>query len=360
MKKVRKFSWSKFLLFLLVLIITLFLILIGIYKFETSPVSSKTDPVVITIDKGDNYYNIADKLKKHNLIKSVSFYKLYLKLVTPKELTVGDFELNEAMSVSEIVKVLGDKNNKKNNTIKLTFREGLNIAGMAKIVEQKTNISSKDFINQVTNKEFIKTVQSDYWFLTDSIYNENIYYPLEGYLFPDTYHFEKKNISAEKIIKKMLDNTKEKLKNYQDKFQNSKYDIHQIITLASLIEQEAVTSEDRALVSSVFYNRLNKGISLGSDVTTYYAAKKTLSEKLTKEELTACNGYNTRCVTMRGLPIGPISSISLSSLDAALNPTPSDYYYFVADTKRKVYFNKNINGHNQTIAKLKSEGLWAA
>ena len=63
---------------------------------------------------------------------------------------------------------------------------------------------------------------------------------------------------------------------------------------------------------------------------------------------------------MRGLPIGPISSISLSSLDAALNPTPSDYYYFVADTKRKVYFNKNINGHNQTIAKLKSEGLWAA
>ena len=136
--------------------------------------------------------------------------------------------------------------------------------------------------------------------------------------------------------------------------------IHQILTLASLVEQEAVTKEDRALVAGVFYNRLKINMSLGSDVTTYYAAKKTLKESLTKEELTDCNGYNTRCLTMKGLPVGPIANPSLTSIEAALNPTQNDYYYFVADTSKKVYFNKTINEHNQTIAKLKKEGKWAA
>ena len=101
-------------------------------------------------------------------------------------------------------------------------------------------------------------------------------------------------------------------------------------------------------------------MSLGSDVTTYYASKKSLKESLTKAELTECNGYNTRCTTMKGLPVGPISNCSISSIEAALEPASSDYYYFVADINRKVYFTKNINEHNQTIAKLKNEGKWAA
>ena len=142
--------------------------------------------------------------------------------------------------------------------------------------------------------------------------------------------------------------------------EKNSYNVHQIITLSSLVEHEASTNEDRALVAGVFYNRLNSGISLGSDVTTYYSAKKLLTESLTKEELSACNGYNTRCLTMNGLPVGPISNVGITSVEAALNPTPSDYYYFVADVNRKVYFNKTLNQHNQTIAKLKKEGIWAA
>lgn len=359
-KTVRKFSWSKFLLFLLFLIVILFLILIGVYIFETSAVSSDTSPKIITIEKGDNYYTIADKLKNKKLIKSSTFYKIYLKLTSPSGLAAGDYELNESESVSEIVKILSDKNNQKISTVKMTFREGLNIRQIAKIVEEKADISSDKFIEKVVDKEYLKSIQKDYWFLTDSIYGEQIYYPLEGYLFPDTYHFDKKILSAETIIKKMLDNTASKLEPYKEKIESSSYSIHQILTLASLIEQEAVTAEDRALVSSVFYNRLNIGMSLGSDVTTYYASKKSLSETLSKKELTACNGYNTRCTTMKGLPVGPISNCSITSIEAALNPAKSDYYYFVADINRKVYFTKNINEHNQTIAKLKSEGKWAA
>ena len=361
MRKVRRFSWSKFLLFLLFLAVLAAIALVGLYKFETSPVSSNKTPKLITVEKGDNYYTIASKLKAKNLIRSVTFYKLYLKLSSPSSLSAGDYELNESESVKEIVNILSNEKNQKKDILKVTFREGLNIRQVAKIVEEKASISAEEFIGKITNQEYLKTIQKDYWFLTDSIYNEQIYYPLEGYLFPDTYQFDKKILNSESIIKKMLDNTKLKLEPYKEKLtQNSTYNVHQILTLASLIEQEAVTSEDRALVSSVFYNRLKKGMALGSDVTTYYASKKSLTESLTKEELTDCNGYNTRCTTMKGLPVGPISNFSASSIEAALNPTPSDYYYFVADINKKVYFTKNLNEHNKTIAKLKSEGKWAA
>ena len=359
-KTVRKFSVRKFLLFLLFLIIMLVFAAVGIYFYEIGPVNSNSKPILINIEKGDNYYNISGKLKEKNLIKSEFFYKLYLKINKPSSLTVGNYELNKTMSMQEIVEVLSDSKNQKIDTIKLTFREGLNIRGIAQIIEEKTNIKKEDFINKVSDKDFIKTIQKDYWFLTDDIYNEKIYYPLEGYLFPDTYEFEKKDIKSEKIITKMLDNTEKKLNNYKEKINSNELTIHQILTLASLVEQEAVTKEDRALVAGVFYNRLKTNMSLGSDVTTYYAAKKNLTESLTKDELTECNGYNTRCLTMKGLPVGPIANPSITAIEAAINPTDNEYYYFVADTSKKVYFNKTINEHNQTIAKLKKEGKWAA
>ena len=360
MKKVRKFKVGKFLLFLLLLIIVLILILLGIYKYQTSAVSSNTDPKTITVDEGDNYFSIASKLKEKNLIRSETFYKLYLKLAKPDSLITGDYELNEAMSVREIVKVLSDKDGGKNNTIKLTFREGLNITQMAKIVEEKTDITADEFINKIADKTFLQSLQQDYWFITDDIYNTEIYYPLEGYLYPDTYHFEPSELDIETIVRKILDNTKVKLEPYKNQLQNGSYSIHQILTLASIVELESVSDSDRAMVAGVFYNRLNNNWSLGSDVTTYYASKKAMTESLTQSDLTACNGYNTRCTSMIGLPVGPIDNPSISSINAALNPTESDYYYFVADTNKKVYYTKNATEHDRIISKLKDEGIWAA
>ena len=145
-----------------------------------------------------------------------------------------------------------------------------------------------------------------------------------------------------------------------DKLQNGTYTTHQILTLASIVELEAVSDSDRALVAGVLYNRLNDNWSLGCDATTYYAAKKSMTERLTQSDLTACNGYNTRCTSMTGLPVGPIDNPSISSIKAALNPTESDYYYFVADTDKKVYFTKNATEHDRIISKLRDEGKWAA
>ena len=102
------------------------------------------------------------------------------------------------MGIKEIVEILSDSKNQKIDSIKITFREGLNIRGIAQIIEEKTNIKSEEFINKVSDKDYIKSIQKDYWFLTDDIYNEKIYYPLEGYLFPDTYEFEKKEIEEKR------------------------------------------------------------------------------------------------------------------------------------------------------------------
>lgn len=356
--KRRKFSIKKFALFIIVLIILVIVGFLGLYKFETSPVSNNTQSVSVTVDKGSNYYTIASMLKEKKLIKSEFFYKIFLKFHKPTDIDTGTYELNQAMSVAEIVETLSNQDNIKDTSVKLTFREGLNARQMANIIEEKTGISASEFLAKISDANYINSLKEKYWFITDEVLNSQIYYDLEGYLFPDTYIFEKDELTLDNILTKILDNTDKKLTPLKSDIEKSRYSIHDILTLASLTELEAVTDSDRAKVAGVFYNRLNNGWSLGSDVTTYYAAKKAMSERLTKSELNACNGYNTRCTAMRGLPVGPIANPSLSSINAAINPTKTDCYYFVADSEKKVYFTRNANEHQAIINKLKKEGKW--
>lgn len=356
--KRRRFSFRKFALFLIVLIILAVVCFLGVYKFEVSPVSNSTKAISIEVSKGDNYFTMASKLKEKNLIKSEFFYKIFLKLHKPGKLVVGNYNLNKAMSVAEIVESLGNEDNVIKTRVTLTFREGLNVRQMAKIIAEKTDISEEEFLNKISDEAYIDTLKEKYWFITDDVKNEQIYYDLEGYLYPDTYVFELDELNLDKILTVILNNTDKKLSSIKDDIQNSNYSVHQILTLSSLVELEAVTDEDRALVAGVFYNRLNNNWTLGSDVTTYYASKKEMTESLTGDELSACNGYNTRCKTMKGLPVGPIANTSLSAIKATINPTQSSYYYFVADSEKKVHFTKNANEHAKIIADLKKAGKW--
>ena len=135
---------------------------------------------------------------------------------------------------------------------------------------------------------------------------------------------------------------------------------HQLLSLASVVELEAKDPTDRLNVAAVFYNRLNANMQLGSDVTTYYAAKVDMSERdLYAAELNAVNPYNTRSSTMAGkLPVGPICNPSISSIIAAITPAKNNYYFFVADKNGDVYFTKTLQEHNAKIAELKRKGLW--
>lgn len=130
--------------------------------------------------------------------------------------------------------------------------------------------------------------------------------------------------------------------------------------MASIAELEGKNTEDRAEIIGVFSNRLSSKMSLGSDVTTYYAAKVDMGERdLFKEELTKENPYNTRGPNMGGkIPIGPICNPSVSAITATLNYKETDALYFVADKNGKIYFTKTNDEHNDMIRKLKDDGLW--
>ena len=150
------------------------------------------------------------------------------------------------------------------------------------------------------------------------------------------------------------------LEEYKELIEEKGYNVNKILTVASIIEMESMTEEGRKDVSSVIYNRLSKGMAIQSDVTTYYAFKIDVGERdLYQQEINTYNPYNTRGPNMEGkLPIGPISSVSKSSIDAALNPNSTEYIFFVADKNGKLYFSKTNEEHNEIINNLQDEGLW--
>ena len=156
----------------------------------------------------------------------------------------------------------------------------------------------------------------------------------------------------------MLDKMQSTLEPYRTDIDESSLGSHGLLTLASVVELEGVSDSDRKVLAGVFYNRLKIGMTLGSDVTTYYATQKALTESLWQKDLDDCNAYNTRGTCVRGLPVGPIASPSKSSIEAAIKPEETDYLYFVADNKNKLYFAKDGYGHQKNISDLRAQGIY--
>lgn len=341
---------------IVVFFVLLFFITIVVYFSKLRAVSSDDSVVELRIEENDAYSTIVTKLYDLNLIRSLLAYKIYVKTHHFDTLEVGVYELRRNMSVKEILNILSSGDYKE-DSITITFKEGINMRGVASLIASNTDNTEDDVYNLLEDKEFLNSLIDKYWFITDDILNENIYYPLEGYLFPDTYQFSL-NASVKDIFLVMLDEMDSKLSSYKEQISSSSYSIHQLLTLASIVELEAGSSHERNGVAAVFYNRIRDGWTLGSDVTTYYAARKDFTVDLTINELNECNAYNTRGTCFSGLPVGPISNPSIESIDGVMNPTSSDYYYFVADKNGKTYFTKTDGEHQAIISKLKSEGLW--
>lgn len=330
-----------------------------IYKIGIGRVSKDETLKEIEVTTGNTYMSVSKILKENHLIKSEFFFKVYVKLHKPTSLQAGKYELSENMNVKEIIDVLSNGSTYNPNVVSLTFKEGINMRNVAKIIAENTENTEEDVFVTLSDTNYLDELIKKYWFVTEEVKNKNIYYSLEGYLFPNTYSVNKTD-SVKKIFEMMLDNMSLKLSPYKEQIQSSTHNVHEILTLASIIELEAGNSNDRSGVAGVFYNRLKSGWSLGSDVTTYYGAKIELHERdLYQREIDEYNAYNTRSSQMAGrLPVGPICLPSLDSISAAVNPTVSEYYYFVADKNKKTYFSKTYEEHAQTVASLKSQGLW--
>ena len=347
-------------------IAAILVIIIGVfawYNGSLKPVSKvaieENELIRVEIEKGLGTNQIAKVLEKNDVIKSATAMKIFVALNDIKGLQAGVYDLNNSEDLETILTriVNGEV---ASDEVKITFIEGKNIRWIAKTIAKYTNNSEADVFNLLENEEYIDELINKYWFLTDEIKDDRIYYPIEGYLLPDTYIFENKDVSVKTIFNVILNFTDKFLTEYKDAFANNSMSVHQLLTMASLAELEGKSLEDRKEIVGVFYNRIVERMSLGSDVTTYYAFKVDMGDRdLTVKELNTENPYNTRGPNMAGkIPVGPICNPSKEAIDATLNYTPTDAFYFVADKNGDVYFTKNNNEHVRMIQKLKREGKW--
>lgn len=345
-------------LIILMLLASVLLILFGgLVIYLGSPVDKNdNEEIEVEIKSGTTSSSIGKILKDKDLIRSELYFKLYLKFYKVNNLKATTYKFKKNMSTSEIISYLQKGNSYNPNAIKITFKEGKWIIDYAKVISENTVNSYDDVINKFKDREYAKTLIDKYWFLTDDILNEDIYYPLEGYLSPDTYYFDGPNVSVETIITKMLDETENKLVPYKESIKDN---IHYYMTMASIVELEGTNTDNRSKIVSVFNNRLNNKMNLGSDVTTYYGLQVSMSKDLDSNQFASVNGYNTRSTTMIGkMPVGPICNFSKSSIEASVKPEHTDYYYFVADKNGKIYFTKTLREHNEKVAEIKANGDW--
>lgn len=348
---------AKPLLFILIVLVVMALSVGAYWLIMSQPVDKNSDKKIeVVIPNGTTTRQIGVILKQKELIKSEFFFNVYTKVNRVNSMKASTYTLTKSMALEEIIEALESGNSYNPDVITITFKEGERITDFCKTISKKTNNTYSDAIALMKNRTYIQTLIPKYWFLTNEILNASIYYPLEGYLAPNTYEFANKDVSLESIIETMLKQTDKILTKHKDKMTKP---VHYYVTMASMAELEGTNTDNRKQIVSVFENRLARGMNLGSDVTTYYALQHPMDKDLTSKQFATANPYNTRSTTMMGkMPIGPICNPSSSSIEAAVNPTKSNYLYFVADKYGKIYFTNTLAEHNAKVKEIKDKGDW--
>ncbi|MHB8111572.1 MAG: endolytic transglycosylase MltG [Syntrophorhabdaceae bacterium] len=298
--------------------------------FASIPKGSDPSPRVVVIKSGTKLGQIADILKKEDLIYSKILF-MAGSLVYRGRLIAGEYELRRDMSTIDIIRKMGEG---RRNIYTLTIIEGHNIYTIAETMDKNRIMPKEEFLKLAKNKEYLKSIG-----ITSA--------SLEGYLYPDTYFYSKET-DIEKFIERI---SRRALKIFEDpgvrqKMAALKMEIHTTITLASMIEKEASVNEEKPLVSAVFHNRIKKGMTLDCDPTVIYGTKG-FGVPITKTDLLTYTPYNT--YRFKGYPAGPIANPSKSSIFAALNPAAVDYLFFVSKNDGSHVFSRDMTEHNKYV-----------
>lgn len=344
---------------IIIFILLLFNIVFGIFLFGMRKMDNNDTKIEVTINQGMSVDSILSLLDEKKLIRNKFFSKVYIKL-SGFNMQAGVYDLSTSMDSMDIIRSIASGRITTKYNVNITFKEGKNIRQYVNEIVSKTNNTEEEVYNLLDNEEYINSLIEKYWFLTDDIKKEGIYYPLEGYLFPETYTFKDKDVSVEEIFAVMLNQTDKILTKYKSDIESKNLNIHEFITLASIVELEGMYDDDRREIAGVFYNRLASGDMLGSDVTTYYAVKKDMGDNpvLYQTDIDFDSPYNTRLLKMAGkLPIGAIGNPGESSIEACINPKKTDNYYFVADCSTgKTVFTKTFEEHVIEVNRIKQSG----
>jgi UPF0755 protein len=326
---------------------------IGGYLYVNSalkPVDpDNTDPVKVEIPIGSGVTSIGNILEDKGIVKNSTVFKYYVKFNNEAGFQAGSYDLTPSMTLNEIVNSLKTGKVMRKAEFKITIPEGLQLDQIAEIIAEKSPYKKDEVEKKLNDKKWLEQLKKEYpELITDEILKKEIKRPLEGYLYPATYPFYEKNPSLDSILKKMIAQTNEVLAQYQEAMAANGYTSHELLTLSSLIEEEATEKADRGKISSVFYNRMEEGMPLQTDPTVLYALGKH-KEKTVYKDLKVDSPYNTYQV--KGLPPGPIANAGVSSIEAALQPEDTEYYYFLAASNGSVYYSETLDEHNEKKAK---------
>ncbi len=294
-----------------------------------------TGEVVITIPEGAGTKQIANILEKDGMVHSKLFYRAMSKIFrVDGKYNFGKFKLDKGAGYKQIFEVL-TQSGEVGNAIRVTIPEGYEIYKIADTLEEKGLIDKNKFYYLIDYGSF------DYEFVNTIPQREN---RLEGYLFPDTYSFVPGDEYG--IINEMLKQFNKVYEKYKWRAEEMGMTMDQVVTLASIIEREALGEEDRKLVSSVFHNRLKSTDYpyLQSCATVQYVLRERKAV-LSLEDTRIDSPYNT--YINKGLPVGPIASPGEAAIEAALYPAESDYLFFVLGSDNKHHFSKTFDEHRQ-------------
>ncbi|WP_077621413.1 endolytic transglycosylase MltG [Sediminibacillus massiliensis] len=301
----------------------------------------------VEIPLGSSTSEIAGILEEEGIINNSLIFRFYVKFNNVTEFQAGDYEFTPSMSISEVIDALQTGTVLKEPVISVTIPEGKNVEEIAAIFSEKTGLDKEEFINRTEDPDYVQSLIDKHpSILSEEILDPEIRYPLEGYLFAATYEFYTENPEIDKIIEDMVTKTENVVTPYLDSI-SAREDIdsvHEALTMASLVEKEARTEEDRKLIAGVFYNRLEEDMMLQTDPTVLYAQGEH-KDRVLFEDLKTESPYNTYQIT--GLPVGPISNFGESSLKSILNPEDTSYMYFVAAPDGEVYYSETYEKHQQ-------------
>ena len=335
----------------------------GYVQESLKPVdASSKDYVTVQIPEGSNVQEIGSTLEKSGLVKHGLIFSLYAKYKNYSDLKSGYYNLKKSMSTDELIQELqkgGTPEPQEPVLASLTIPEGYTLEQIAQTVGQlqgefKEPLTSEAFLAKVQDETFISQLVAKYPNLLGSLPTKDsgVRYRLEGYLFPATYTI-KNSTTVESLIDEMVAAMDKALSPHYTTIKDKGLTVNELLSIASLVEKEGAKTEDRKTIAGVFYNRLNLGMPLQSNIAILYAEGK-LGQKISLADDAAIDTnidspYNV--YTHLGLMPGPVDSPSLDAIEASVNQTKSDYLYFVANVEDgKVYFAATKEEHDQNVA----------
>lgn len=333
-------------LFLLILILAILVAAGAFYTVGLRPVDPKSDEeMVVEIPEGSGASAIVDILDEEGLVRNTFCAKVNSRIGGYNSLQANTYILSPSMSFPEIMRIINEGDFEYISKESIEVKDGARLQQVAEAMSEQLPYTSEEIMEKWSDRKYLQELIDRYWFLTDEILDKDVMYPLEGYLYADTYFVTTDNSTIEGFTEMCLDQMDEVLSERRAQIDDSGFTVHQVLTLASIVTKEAM-AEDQAGVAGVFMNRIDKGMSLGSDVTVCYIFQEDRVD-LKVSQLESDNPYNTR--KFAGLPPGPICQVVGDAIDATLNYEKHDYLFFIADENGIVRYSTDEAGHESNI-----------